>query len=214
MSLTASGVPVGGSSAVVMKTPPSGWSSPAKTRISARSLQPGAGRLAVDHLAEQLLDLAVACDLHVPSLIGIPPVIQLAPLSELVEVRAWHRELQACTVGLPFGDDRAGHADTEDLHVTPPTQLEANRELQVAERRDHGGEAPVGGRDQLLGASHLGAVALEELSSDHHLLDLGRALPDQEQGRVAVDALDLVLLGIAVSAVDPEGLLGVRLRRL
>src|SRR3954462_11584860 len=135
MSLTASGVPAGGSAAGVMKTPSSGWSSPAKTRISARSPEPGPGRLAVDDLPEQLLDPAVTCDLHVPSLIRIAPVIQLAPLSELVEVRAWHRELQARTVGLPLGDDRAWHADTEDLHIAPSPQLEANRELQVAQRR-------------------------------------------------------------------------------
>src|SRR5579871_771330 len=49
-------------------------------------------------------------------------------------------------------------------------------------------------------------VALEHLAADHHALDLGGALADQQQRRVAVDALDLVLLGIAVSAVDAQAL--------
>src|SRR6266542_6370693 len=53
-------------------------------------------------------------------------------------------------------------------------------------------------------------VALQELLADHHLLDLGSPLANQEQRRVAVDPLDLVLLGIAVPAVDPQALLRVR----
>src|SRR5258708_5684513 len=51
-------------------------------------------------------------------------------------------------------------------------------------------------------------MTLQELAPDHHALDLGRALADQQQRRVAVDALDLVLLGVAVAAVDPQALLG------
>src|SRR4051794_27475114 len=50
-------------------------------------------------------------------------------------------------------------------------------------------------------------VALEELLSDHHALDLGSALADQEQRRVAVEPLDLVFLRVAVAAVDAERLL-------
>src|SRR5581483_684196 len=62
--------------------------------------------------------------------------------------------------------------------------------------------------------ARLRLVALEELLADHHLLDLGRPLADQEQRRVAVDPLDLVLLRIPVAAVDAKRLLGVRLGRL
>src|SRR5581483_6470365 len=50
--------------------------------------------------------------------------------------------------------------------------------------------------------------------ADHHALDLGRSLADQEQRRVAVEALDLVLLRVAVAAVDAEGLLDDLLARL
>src|SRR5829696_31083 len=53
----------------------------------------------------------------------------------------------------------------------------------------------------------LDLVALEELLADHHALDLGGALADQQQRRVAVEPLDLVLLGVAVAAVNAEGLL-------
>src|SRR5215210_1080848 len=60
----------------------------------------------------------------------------------------------------------------------------------------------------------LDLVALEQLLPDHHALDLGRALADQEQGSVAVEPLDLVLLGVAVAAVDAERLLHDLLARL
>src|SRR5688572_18547516 len=50
-------------------------------------------------------------------------------------------------------------------------------------------------------------VALEQLLPDDHPLDLRGALADQEQRRVAVEALDLVLLGVAVAAVDAERVL-------
>src|SRR5690348_1188605 len=46
----------------------------------------------------------------------------------------------------------------------------------------------------------LDLVALQELLADDHALDLGRALADEQQRRVAVQALDLVLLGVAVAA--------------
>src|SRR3954452_18517038 len=63
-------------------------------------------------------------------------------------------------------------------------------------------------------AIRLDLVPLEELLADHHALDLRGALADQQQGRVAVEALDLVLLRVAVAAVDPEGLLDALLARL
>src|SRR5256714_9134072 len=50
-------------------------------------------------------------------------------------------------------------------------------------------------------------VALEELLADDHPLDLRRALSDKEQRRVAVQALDLVLLRVPVAPVDAEGVL-------
>src|SRR3954471_23478906 len=56
-------------------------------------------------------------------------------------------------------------------------------------------------------ASALDLVALDELLADHHALDLGRALADQEQRSVAVEPLDLVLLRVAVAAVDAERVL-------
>src|ERR1700750_668100 len=53
----------------------------------------------------------------------------------------------------------------------------------------------------------LDLVSLEELFADRHALDLGRPLADQQQRRVAVETLDLVLLRVAVAAVDPQALL-------
>src|SRR5256884_9156881 len=50
-------------------------------------------------------------------------------------------------------------------------------------------------------------VALEELLTDDHPLDLRRAFSDKEQRRVAVQALDLVLLRVPVAPVDAEGVL-------
>src|ERR1700761_3789252 len=50
-------------------------------------------------------------------------------------------------------------------------------------------------------------VPLEQLFADHHALDLRGPLADQEQRGVAVEALDLVLLRVAVAAVDAEGVL-------
>src|SRR5688572_33483439 len=54
---------------------------------------------------------------------------------------------------------------------------------------------------------YLDLVPLEELAADDHALDLRGALADQQQRRVAVEALDLVLLRVAVAAVDAEGVL-------
>src|SRR3954447_1886736 len=53
----------------------------------------------------------------------------------------------------------------------------------------------------------LNLVPLQELLADHHALDLGSDLADQEEGRVPVEALDLVLLRVAVAAVDAERVL-------
>src|SRR5215217_7165860 len=60
----------------------------------------------------------------------------------------------------------------------------------------------------------LDLVALQQLLADHHALDLGGALADQQQRGVAVEPLDLVLLRVAVAAVDAEGLLHDLLARL
>src|SRR3954452_21652364 len=57
-------------------------------------------------------------------------------------------------------------------------------------------------------------VALQELAADHHALDLRGALADQQQRRVAVQALDLVFLGVAVAAVDAERVLDALLAGL
>src|SRR6476646_4076447 len=56
-------------------------------------------------------------------------------------------------------------------------------------------------------AMRLDLVPLEELLADHHALDLRGALADQQQRGVAVEALDLVLLRVAVAAVDAERVL-------
>src|SRR5438128_6346507 len=50
-------------------------------------------------------------------------------------------------------------------------------------------------------------VPLQQLFADHHALDLRGALADQDQRRVAVEALDLLLLRVAVAAVDPDRVL-------
>src|ERR1700689_3584743 len=49
-------------------------------------------------------------------------------------------------------------------------------------------------------------MPLQQLAPDHHALNLRRALADQQQRRVAVQTLDLVLLGIAIATVDAEAL--------
>ena len=68
--------------------------------------------------------------------------------------------------------------------------------------RDLGADSPARPADQGDRASNL--VALQQLLADHHALDLGGALADQQQRRVAVEPLDLVLLRVAVAAVDAE----------
>src|SRR3954447_12168294 len=63
-------------------------------------------------------------------------------------------------------------------------------------------------------AIRLDLVPLEELLADDHPLDLGGALPDEQQRRVAVEALDLVLLRVAVAAVDAQRLLDAEVAAL
>src|SRR4051812_11345104 len=55
---------------------------------------------------------------------------------------------------------------------------------------------------------------LEHLVGDHHLLDLAGALVDLGDGGVAEVALDVVLLGVAVAAMDLQRLVGDALRHL
>src|SRR6266487_3053477 len=63
-------------------------------------------------------------------------------------------------------------------------------------------------------ASSSDLVPLQELLADHHALDLRGPLADQQQRRVTVEALDLVLLRVAVAAVDAEALLDALLAGL
>src|SRR5215467_6172697 len=65
-----------------------------------------------------------------------------------------------------------------------------------------------------LAALHLDLGPVEDLAADHHALDLGGALAGQEQRRVAVEALDLVLLRVAVATVDAEAFFDAELARL
>src|SRR3954465_5859635 len=58
------------------------------------------------------------------------------------------------------------------------------------------------------GTSALERVLLEQTAADDRLLDLAGALADEQERGLAHEALDLVLLGVAVAAVDAEGLLG------
>src|SRR3954452_24881576 len=208
MSLTARRTPSGGSSTLVIKTRSS------SSATSVRALEPCASQLTFDHLREQLLDLAISRDLDVSVVVRILPVDERAALGELVELGARYLELEPGVLGLTLGDDRPGQAHAEYLDVAPAAKLQANRQLEVAERGNFAREPLVGARDQLLGARHLRLVPLEELLADHHLLDLGCALADQEQRRVAIYALDLVLLRVAVAAVDAQRLLGVGPGRL
>src|ERR1700749_4056369 len=68
--------------------------------------------------------------------------------------------------------------------------------------------------DAISAPASLDLVPLEDLFADHHALDLGGSLADQEQRRVAVEALDLVLLRVAVATVDAEAFLDAELPRL
>src|ERR1019366_1595235 len=61
--------------------------------------------------------------------------------------------------------------------------------------------------DCACGSTPSDLVPLKQLLADHHALDLRGALSDQQQWGVAVEKLDLVLLGVAVAAVDAKALL-------
>jgi hypothetical protein len=50
-------------------------------------------------------------------------------------------------------------------------------------------------------------VVFQDPSADDHLLDVRGALADEQHRGLAVEALDLVLLGEPVPAVDAEGVL-------
>src|SRR5215207_427796 len=63
-------------------------------------------------------------------------------------------------------------------------------------------------------AASLDLVPLEQRAADDHALDLRGALADEKQRGVPVEALDLVLLGVAVAAVDAERVLDALLAGL
>src|SRR5262249_14321764 len=73
---------------------------------------------------------------------------------------------------------------------------------------------PQAARRMIDGEDRLDLVPLKELLADHHALNLGGSLADQQQRRVAVKALDLVLLRVAVPAVNAEALLDALLAGL
>src|SRR5215208_7228160 len=83
------------------------------------------------------------------------------------------------------------------------------------DRRDAGDQGRAGSQRDLEprsgagpgGRPALDLVPLQELAADDHALDLRGALADQQQRRVAVEALDLVFLRVAVAAMDAEGVL-------
>src|SRR5947209_8447812 len=57
-------------------------------------------------------------------------------------------------------------------------------------------------------------MALQQLAPYDHALDLGGSLADQQQRRVAVQTLDLILFGVAIAAVDAQALLHAEAPRL
>src|SRR4051794_34112851 len=134
-------------------------------------------------------------------------------LDELVEMRAWDGDTDLRVGGDVLGDLRAGDLDAVQLDVPASAQLELEDELEPREGGDLPLEVEDGLLDQALGvggrqaASGSDPVTLEQLLADDHPLDLRRALADEQQRGVAVQPLDLVLLGVAVAAVDAEGVL-------
>src|SRR5690606_3831754 len=62
-------------------------------------------------------------------------------------------------------------------------------------------------RGRWRGARLVDPVGLEDPAADDHALDVGGAFADQEHGGLAVEAFDLGLGGVAVAAVDAEGVL-------
>src|ERR1700682_3210783 len=57
-------------------------------------------------------------------------------------------------------------------------------------------------------------MTLQKLAPDDHALNLRGPLADQQKRRITVQALDLILLGVAVAAVDPQALLDAEAPRL
>src|SRR4051794_6826548 len=55
----------------------------------------GTRQLALDHVADQLDDRAVAGHLHLAALVGVHPVLQTAIVRQLVERWAVHRHIEA-----------------------------------------------------------------------------------------------------------------------
>src|SRR5689334_15032244 len=53
----------------------------------------------------------------------------------------------------------------------------------------------------------LESILFEQSAPNDHFLDFGGTFADQQHRRLAVETLDLVLLGETVAAVDPEGVL-------
>src|SRR5580700_8585790 len=50
-------------------------------------------------------------------------------------------------------------------------------------------------------------MTLQQLAPDHHALYLRCALANQQQRGIAIETLDLVLLGVAIASMDAKGLL-------
>jgi hypothetical protein len=82
------------------------------------------------------------------------------------------------------------------------TRLTALNVTAVQAALGHGALPAAGGH---AAAGLLELVAGDEFAADDHALDFAGAFADQEQGGVAVEAFDLVFLGVAVAAVDAEG---------
>src|SRR6185436_19247146 len=70
-----------------------------------------------------------------------------------------------------------------------------------------------GSASRRTGASRLNPVPFHQLAGDDDLLQLVGALADDEEGSVAVVALDVELLGISIGAVDAHGFERVLHRR-
>src|SRR5690606_10528865 len=121
---------------------------------SARLAQLGARLAALDALCDQPLDLGVALDPQLPALVRLPPVGDPAVLRELVEVRARDRQMQALIVGVALAHLRAGNLDPVELRVATALELQAEDELELAERRDLLLEALDGLGDDLARGSH------------------------------------------------------------
>jgi hypothetical protein len=68
--------------------------------------------------------------------VGLVPVLDLAVGGELVEVRAWDRDVDALVLGEALRDLRTRNLDPVELDVATPAQLEPENELQLRQRRN------------------------------------------------------------------------------